>query len=223
MTIKKLEAVEINPSTPAKASVIWLHGLGADGHDFASIVPQLQLPKEVAVRFIFPHAPLRAVTLNQGYTMRAWFDIFALEVDAPIDTQGLHEMQQMINHLIAEEIARGIPTEKIVLAGFSQGGAMALYAGLLYPKRLAGILGLSTFFPITKQLTEEKTAANKITPIMLAHGEYDNVLPLAYGTLCRDELSALGYNVSWHQYPMQHNVCAEEIKDIAAWLIKVFA
>lgn len=221
MTTKKLETIEINSSTPATASVIWLHGLGADGHDFANIVPELQLPKELAVRFIFPHAPLRPVTLNQGYTMRAWFDIFALELNSRIDEQGLHAMQHMINDLIAKEIAHGIPAEKIVLAGFSQGGAMALYTGLLYPTRLAGILGLSTFFPITNQLAKENIIANKKTPLLLVHGEYDNVLPLAYGALCRDELRAIGYAIEWHQYPMQHSVCPQEIKDIAAWLIKI--
>lgn len=221
MATKKLETVEVNPTIPAKACVIWLHGLGADGHDFANIVPQLHLPQELAVRFIFPHAPLRPVTLNQGYTMRAWFDIFELEINAPIDEKGVHDMQQHINDLIAKEIADGIPAEKIVLAGFSQGGAMALYAGLLYPKRLAGILGLSTFFPVLNQLTQENLTANKKTPILLTHGEYDNVLPFAYGALCRDELRGLGYHVEWQQYPMPHTVCLEEIKDITVWLIKV--
>lgn len=216
-----LESVEINPKLPAKASVIWLHGLGADGHDFVDVIPELKLPEELAVRFIFPHAPIRPVTINQGYQMRAWFDIYALHINAPQDEIGIRETENAIGTLIENEIHRGVACDKIVLAGFSQGGAIALYCGLRYPKKLAGILGLSAFLPLHEKLAQEKSAVNLTTPIMLAHGTQDPIVPIQLGELCRDYLKNLGYQIDWHSYPMQHQVCLQEIDDIARWLKKI--
>lgn len=219
-----LPAVEINPAlTPAKASVIWLHGLGADGHDFESIVPELRLPKELAVRFVFPHAPMRPVTINNGMRMRAWFDISALERGATIDEAGVLQASQAVAALIAQEIEHGVPSQKIVLAGFSQGGAIALQCGLSYPQPLAGILGLSTFLPFTPALTRHFSSANKNIPIMLAHGTSDPMVPVQLGELCREQLTQLGHKPVWHIYPMQHQVCGEEIHDIARWLEQVLS
>lgn len=214
----ELEVVEINPQQAATASVIWLHGLGADGHDFANIVPALELPADLAIRFIFPHAPLRSITINSGYVMRAWFDIYAFDMNAPQDHVGIAESHEAIEKLIAKENRRGIPTEKIILAGFSQGGAIALSAGLRYPKRLAGILALSTFLPLADKLASERSKSNQDIPIFLAHGTQDPVLPLQLGEYCKMQLAHFGYNVEWHAYPMQHEVCLPEIKDIAHWL-----
>lgn len=216
-----LETVEINPKLPAKASVIWLHGLGADGHDFVDVIPEMKLPVDLAVRFIFPHAPVRPVTINAGYQMRAWFDIYALHVDAPQDEIGIHETENAINALIENEVKRGIACDKIILAGFSQGGAIALYCGLRYPKKLAGILGLSTFLPLHKNFPQQKNPANLTTPIMMAHGTQDQVVPIQLGEFSRDYLKDLGYQVEWRSYPMQHQVCLEEIGDVAAWLQRV--
>lgn len=216
-----LDVLKIDSKAKHKSSVIWLHGLGADGHDFADIVPALKLPETLGTRFIFPHAPVRPVTLNAGFPMRAWFDIIALQLNAPQDLSGMKATQQLIEKLIAKEIQVGIPANKIVLAGFSQGGAMALYCGLRYDKTLAGMLGLSTFLPTIDKLAQEKHTANQHTPIMLMHGTYDNVLPIQFAELCRDELKKLDFNVSWRSYPMSHEVCMQEIQDISNWLQKV--
>lgn len=213
-----LPAVEINPAIPAKASVIWLHGLGADGHDFASIVPELRLPKELALRFVFPHAPSRPVTINNGMKMPAWFDILGLQHGAAIDETGILQASQAVEALITREIERGIASQKIILAGFSQGGTIALQCGLSYSQPLAGILGLSTFLPFTLQLTRHFNAANKNIAIMLAHGTLDPMVPIQLGEMCREHLIRLGYKPSWHTYPMQHQVCVDEIRDIAQWL-----
>lgn len=219
----KLEAVYYNPKITHKASVIWLHGLGADGHDFVPIVPQLQLPEALGVRFIFPHAPVRPVTINAGMTMRAWFDIFGLTPGSKQDEAGIRNAEQMVAQLIQQENELGIPSEKIVLAGFSQGGALALQSGLRYPKRLAGIMGLSTVLALAEKLPQELSPANKDIPIFLAHGTQDMVVPLTLGEMMRQYLMSMGYAVSWKTYPMAHSVCQEEIKDISHWLQKVLA
>jgi phospholipase/carboxylesterase len=213
-----LPAVEINPPKPAKASVIWLHGLGADGHDFANIVPELHLPPELGIRFIFPHAPLRSVTLNGGMQMPAWFDIYGLDAHSPIDEAGIRETQRAIQQLVEHEVATGIPPSRIILAGFSQGGAMALVVGLSYSQRLAGILGLSTFLSTRVDLTTLVQPANQTTPIFLAHGTFDPLIPLSLGERTRDALNKACNSVTWHTYPMAHQVCPAEIADIASWL-----
>jgi len=214
MQTQALTAIEINPETKPQASVIWLHGLGADGYDFVDIVPQLNLPKELAVRFVFPHAPIRPVTLNGGYQMRAWFDIYGLDAAAPQDETGIKQTQQLIDQLIKKELALGIANKKIVLAGFSQGGAMALQCGLNFPQNLAGILVLSSFLMLTDKLEK----INKSSPIFMAHGEYDDVVPIKWGEFSRDKLNNLGCKIQWSSYPMAHQLCDQEIVDIAHWL-----
>ena len=209
-----LETVEINPDTDPKTSIIWLHGLGADGYDFVDIVPQLNLPKELAIRFVFPHAPIRPVTINAGFKMCAWFDLYGLDADSPQDETGIKQAQQLTEQLISKELSLGIPSERIVLAGFSQGGAVALQCGLHYAKELAGILVLSGYLPLADKLT----TINKSIPILMTHGEYDDVVPIKFGKISRNKLIDLGLNVHWHSYPMAHQVCLEEIQDIASWL-----
>jgi phospholipase/carboxylesterase len=213
-----LETIEINPIQPATHSVIWLHGLGADGHDFAGIVPELNLPAKMAMRFILPHAPMRPVTLNNGMTMRAWYDIYGLSASAREDEDGIRQVALLINELIEQEHARGVAYEKIVLAGFSQGGALALYCGLCFPEKLAGILALSAYLPVANLLYKEASPANKSTPIFMAHGLYDPVVPLLFGQGSYGLLKTQGYQVDWRTYPMQHAVCLEEIRDISTWL-----
>ncbi|QLH42068.1 MAG: alpha/beta fold hydrolase [Coxiellaceae bacterium] len=212
-----LDTVELKPTTPANASVIWLHGLGADGHDFVPIAQALPLPPNLAVRFIFPHAPVRPVTINGGFPMRAWFDIHGLTANSRYDLDGIQQMHATITDLIEQEIERGIPPQRIVLAGFSQGGAMALYTGLHYTKKLAGILGLSTFLPMPAELAAKLTA--QPIPIFLAHGDFDSVIPLSFAQTTAHQLQQLGYPVSWHTYPMQHEVCNQEILDVRKWLL----
>lgn len=216
-----LETIQINPTTNHRASVIWMHGLGADGHDFESIVPELKLPPELGVRFIFPHAPIRPVALSGGMPVRAWFDIYGLSIETPQDEAGIRQAQHSINQLIEKELQDGITTERIVLAGFSQGGAVALQAGLRYPKRLGGILGLSTYLPLAHLLPTEINTANQQTPLLLAHGSQDSIVPVQWGELSRDILLGLGYSPEWYVYPMMHTVCEKEIQDIAHWLERV--
>lgn len=218
--MKDLEKVILNPPDSVKACVIWLHGLGADGYDFANIVPQLHLANELGIRFIFPHAPLRPVTLNNGYTMRAWFDLYALNPQSKIDTAGIDAMDQALNRLIAEQIADGIPANKIILAGFSQGGAMALVTALRYRERLAGILGLSTFLPPVAALNPQHYPANANTPILLAHGTQDPIVPISWGEATYHYLKKSHYPVTWRTYTMQHEVNWQEIKDIADFLTR---
>lgn len=213
----------VNPRIEPKASVIWLHGLGADGHDFEPIVPELHLPAELGVRFVFPHAPLRSVTINNGYQMPAWFDIFGLSVEAPQDEIGIRKTQQSIEAQIAHEISLGIPSKRIVLAGFSQGGAMALHCGLRYSKPLAGILALSTFLPLADKLPLEISAANHKVPIMMMHGTLDSIVPIQLGEISCEILKKLQCSITWKTYPMQHQVCLEQIRDIGRWLQEVFA
>jgi phospholipase/carboxylesterase len=215
------EAVEIETGRAPGAAVIWLHGLGADGHDFEPIVPELVLAGERALRFVFPHAPIRPVTLNGGYAMRAWYDIVALDRRAPEDESGIRTSQAVIETLIRRENARGIGADRIVLAGFSQGGAMALFSGTRYPERLAGIMGLSCYQVLGKRFDAERSAANQSTPVFLAHGTQDPVVPPVLGEEALRQLQAAGYPVEWHTYSMPHAVCPEEIAEIAAWLRRV--
>lgn len=210
-----LETIVLSPTTSAKSTVIWLHGLGADGHDFVDIVPELHLPEELAVRFIFPHAPIRPVTLNGGFPMRAWFDIYNLTTETEVDMQGLKATDKELHALIQHEHAQGIPFEKIFLAGFSQGGSMALYTGLTYPKKLGGIIALSTFLPLHQPL---KTTQSQRVPIFMAHGEHDAMVSPVWGRSTKEYLQDRGYTIEWHTYPMAHTVSMAEIHDIAAWL-----
>ena len=215
------EGVEIETGRNPQAAVIWLHGLGADGHDFEPIVPELVQRSERALRFVFPHAPMRPVTLNAGYVMRAWYDIIAIERRAAEDESGIRASQTLITELIRRENGRGIATERIVLAGFSQGGAMALYSGTRYAERLAGIIGLSCYQLLAGRFAAERDPANQATPIFLAHGTEDPVVPPALGEAACGQLQAAGYTVEWHAYSMPHSVCPQEVADIAAWLRRV--
>ena len=212
------DAVVMAPEAPATAAVIWLHGLGADGHDFVPIVPELGLPQSPAIRFVFPHAPIRPVTLNMGMHMRAWYDIRTLTAEGRADEAGLRESAARVTDLVARERAAGIAANRIVIAGFSQGGAVALHAALRHPESLAGILALSVYVPLSQELAGELAPANRAIPILMCHGLYDPVLPHALGVMARDFLRAQGYAVEWKEYPMQHQVCVPEIRDIADWL-----
>jgi phospholipase/carboxylesterase len=197
---------------------VWLHGLGADGHDFEAVVPQLTLPADRPVRFIFPHAPIRPITVNGGMHMRGWYDISSMEIDREQDREGIEQSEQLLRSLIAQETDRGIPAGNIFLAGFSQGGAVALHTGLRYEQRLAGILALSTYLPLSDSFEDGRSAANQDTPVFMAHGLFDPVVPLQLGQRSRDLLSAAGYSVQWHEYPMPHSVSAEEIMEISRFL-----
>ena len=212
--------VLLEPASPATAAVIWLHGLGADGHDFVPIVPELELPGSLAVRFVFPHAPVRPVTINNGMQMRAWYDILALSGAARQDEAGIRESAAILDDYIARERERGIAARSIVLAGFSQGGAIALHGGLRYPERLGGIVALSTYLPLQDRLAEEAAAANRDVPILMCHGTADPMLPVQMGEHSRDRLLAAGYPVEWKAFPMQHQVSLAEIADISTWLGK---
>jgi phospholipase/carboxylesterase len=210
--------ITLSPEVPAVASVILLHGLGADGHDFVPIVDELGLPGSLPVRFVFPHAPLRPVTVNNGYVMRAWYDIKSFTPAGRADFAGTVESARRVADCIERERQRGIEASRVVLAGFSQGGAVALYTGLRYPERLAGILAMSCYLPFPEKLAAEKSAANADVPILLCHGRSDPVVPIAMGLEARDELQAHGYKPEWRDYPMEHAVCMEEIADVARWL-----
>jgi phospholipase/carboxylesterase len=216
-----LEAVEIETGRNPTGTVIWLHGLGADGHDFAPIVPQLVGPEERPLRFVFPHAPVRPVTVNGGMAMRAWYDILGFNRGVPHDEVGVRAADSEVGALIRRENQRGIPSSHIVLGGFSQGGAISLFSGPRYPEKLAGIMGLSCYLLLEDLLPAERTRVNYQTPIFLAHGNQDPVVEVRRGTEARQLLEAGGYPVEWHAYPMPHSVCPQEIVDIAAWLRKV--
>jgi phospholipase/carboxylesterase len=200
--------------------VIWLHGLGADGNDFVPVVKEMKLPP-LGIRFVFPHAPMRPVTINGGFVMRAWYDIAYEELAFKEDERGLRDSQKLIEDLIARETARGIPSGRIVLAGFSQGGVMTLQVGLRQPRRLAGLMALSAYLPMSPMVEVERNAASNTLPIFMGHGISDNIVPLALGKMSRDSLVKLGYEVEWHQYTMPHSVCAEELADIGVWLKRV--
>ena len=208
-------------SGPADAAVIWLHGLGADGNDFVPVVSQLSLPSALNVRFIFPHAPVRPITINGGYAMRGWYDITSLDIANRDDVEGITDSSANLARLCDEQIAQGVAAERIVFAGFSQGGAIALHAGLRYPEALGGIMALSTYLPMPRQLENEASAANRKVPVFMAHGLHDEVVALQFGSLTRELLEQQGYPVQWHDYAMGHSVCMDEIRDISDWLSRV--
>ncbi|WP_038247243.1 alpha/beta hydrolase [Ghiorsea bivora] len=216
----KFETTELGNQT--NATVIWLHGLGADGFDFQPIVPQLGLPNDANIRFIFPHAPAMPVTMNGGYIMPAWYDLYSLKVDNPDtnpqDEQGIKKSAKSIQQLIQHENTRGIPNERIILVGFSQGGAMALYTGLTIDQPLAGIMGLSCYLPLHNSIEEILNPATKNTPVFMAHGTQDPVVLHEYGKASAEFIKNLGYQVSWREYPMEHSVCPDEIHTIGQWI-----
>jgi phospholipase/carboxylesterase len=220
----KLEALELVTAPNPGTSVIVLHGLGADGNDFVPIAKELDLAAIGPVRFVFPHAPSRPVTINGGYVMPAWYDILGLDSHAQReDEAGLRASQALVEELIAGEKARGVPARRIVLAGFSQGCAMTLMTGLRHDERLAGLVGLSGYLPLAAKAEAERHAANRDTPIFLAHGTADPVIPIARARQSRDALRALGHAVEWHEYAMPHSVCAAEIADLNRWLLGALA
>jgi len=216
-----LLCVEVETGPAPAASVVWLHGLGADGHDFEPLVPELPLP--FPVRFVFPHAPVRPVTLNGGWPMRAWFDVVRIGVGAPLDRAGIDASTAAVRALIAREVERGVPERRIVLAGFSQGGAIALHAGLRHPRRLAGIVALSTFLPERDALAAEASPAMRDAPVLLVHGALDPIVPLQLGEMSRDALRAAGWAPRWQVYEMPHTVCAAEVELIRGFLAEVLA
>ena len=216
-----LDCVEHETGPQPTHSVIWLHGLGADGHDFAPIVPELQLPASLAVRFVFPHATIQPVTINGGMAMRSWYDILTPNLVKREDETGIRVSEQAIQALIARENARGIPSSRIVLAGFSQGCAMTLHTGIRFKEKLAGLMGLSGYLPLIDMAAHEREPVNAATPIFLAHGTHDPVVTLERAEASRAKLVDLGYQVQWHTYPMPHSVCAQEIDDISSFLQSV--
>jgi len=217
------DAVIVQPDGPVRASVIWLHGLGADGHDFVPIVRELGLGPDAGIRFIFPHATVRPVTLNGGMPMRAWYDIVSLDRKGKMDEKGILDSVARVHALIEAERKGGVSPGRIVIAGFSQGGAIAMHAALRYPDRLAGLLALSTYLPMSESLVRDGNEANRHIPILMVHGQYDAVLTLDIGEWSRDQLTAMGHTVEWKAYPMAHEVCMEEIQRIGAWLKEVLA
>lgn len=215
-----LEAVELETASNPTTSVIWMHGLGADGHDFPPIVETLELPS-IPIRFVFPHAPTRPVTINGGHVMRAWYDILGLEFGGQEDEDGLRGSQQLVENLIGQEEERGVRADHILLAGFSQGGAIALQTGLRYEKRLGGILVLSAYLPIANTLAAEASEANRDVPVFMAHGTDDPTVPIAYARKSSELLDRMGYAMEWHEYPMPHSVSPEEVVDIGGWFQRV--
>lgn len=216
-----LATIELNPAGEATASIIILHGLGADGADFLSFGDQIDLSSVGPVRYVLPRAPVRPVTINNGYKMRAWYDVLGAQIDRREDEAGLRESMREVQALIDRERARGVAANRIVLGGFSQGCAMALLAGLRYPERLAGLVCMSGYLPLAGSTAAERHDANALVPIFMAHGRRDGVIPLDRATAARDALAKLGYSVQWHEYPMEHSVCTEEVQALNAWLLKV--
>ncbi len=217
---KENDAIIVEPLDEAKATVIWLHGLGADGEDFHPIIGALELPERHAIRFIFPHAPYRPISINGGQIMRGWYDIRQPDFDSQLDINGIEESVQILYALIEREIEGGIASHNILLAGFSQGGAIALYGGLRYPSKLAGILALSTYLPRVVDIEAEASTNNRELSIFMAHGSADLVVPISLAKQCRDRLLAMGYALEWHRYAMGHNVIHEETTGIGTWLRK---
>ena len=213
-----LPCVEVDPTGETRASVIWLHGLGADGHDFEGVLPWLRLPADHGIRFVFPHAPSIPVTLNQGMVMPAWYDILEIDLARRHDRDGILRSRESVRMLISREVERGVPTSSIVLAGFSQGGAVALDTGLRFEEKLGGIMALSTYLVLEDEIDGERSTANAQVPILQAHGTHDPMVPVTRGQAARDQLTAMGYAVQWHEYPMQHEVCPDELVLIGVWL-----
>ena len=218
-----LECITREPLTPATACVIWMHGLGADGNDFVPMVRELNLPRDHSVRFVFPNAPTMPVTINGGYVMRAWYDILSAELDKRADENGVRKSAVAIDELIADQCVKGIASSRIVLAGFSQGGVIALQTGLRYPEKLGGIMALSTYLACAETVGAEASSSNRNLPIFYAHGSTDTVISIALAKQSKSRLETHGYKVEWHEYAMPHSVCAQEIDDIAAFLKRVFA
>jgi phospholipase/carboxylesterase len=216
-----LDTIEVQTGSDPTGTVIWMHGLGADGHDFEPIVPELVKRGERPLRFVFPNATVRPVTINNGYSMRAWYDIAGIDRHTAQDEAGIRASDAAIRTLIRRETERGIPTQRVALAGFSQGGAMSLFTGTRYPGHLAGIIGLSCYMLLASTFEAERAPANRSTRIFMAHGAYDPIVPLTLGEETHRLLAAAGYEVEWHGYPMPHSVCPQEIAHIAAWLRKV--
>ena len=219
--IDVLPNIEVATNDNPQVAIIWLHGLGADGNDFVPFVQELNLSGLPGIRFVFPHANTMPVTINGGYTMRAWYDIIHTDLGRQEDEKGLRASQLQVEALIEREKSRGIPASRIILGGFSQGCAMTLQTGLRYKEKLGGLLCLSGYVPLADKVAAERSAANQDTPIFLVHGRLDPVIPLARATASRDLLQSLGYNVEWHDYYMQHSVCPEEVSDISGWLNKI--
>ncbi len=216
--------IDLNPSgdTP-EASVIWLHGLGADGNDFVPVVERFSFAHRHKVRFVFPHAPMRSITINDGMTMRAWYNITHLDLSKNEDMAGLQDSEKLVHLLIEREEAHGIPTDRITLAGFSQGAALALYSGLRFPKKLSSIIALSGYLPSPNTLKLDEHSANQATPVFIGHGMFDPIVPIMLGQLCKEQLEGFGYAVNWHSYPITHTVAMEEIEDIDIFLNKRYS
>lgn len=223
MSTDLLPYVEVNTGENPQACVIWLHGLGDSGNGFSPIVPELNLPASMPVRFLFPHAPERAVTINNGMVMRAWYDIKTFDLDNRADLEGVLESMEQVNALVEAQHEAGFAYDKIVLAGFSQGGVIALHLGTRIQHKIAGIMALSTYMCKPELLADEAAQENKATPIMMAHGVQDPVVPMALGKMAFDALEQNGFSVTWQTYTMQHSVCLQEVEDISAWLQKVLA
>jgi phospholipase/carboxylesterase len=221
MSVELLPTIELETAPKPTASVIWLHGLGADGNDFVPVVRELALPASLAVRFVFPHAPVRSVTINNGVRMRAWYDIAAADLNNRADLAGVKQSQLQVEALIAREVGRGIPASRIVVAGFSQGGAVALYTGLRHAERLAGVMALSTYLIGADALAIEAASINRDVPIFMGHGTADPIVRFDWGNASRQALVKAGYSVDWHTYGMEHSVCMEEIHAVSAWLQRV--
>ncbi len=219
--MQRPETVEIESGANPVGSVIWLHGLGADGHDFEPIVPELRLPAELPLRFVFPHAPVRTVTINGGAEMRAWYDILSLDATGRADAAGVQDSTSLLESLIVREQERGMDAARIVIAGFSQGGAIAINAALQVAERLAGLMALSTYIALPGALAD--STASREMPVFMAHGSFDPMLPIGWGRASAEKLTEAGFNVEWHDYPMAHAVCPQEIEDIRTWLLKVYA
>jgi len=217
-----LERLEIETAPEPTACVIWLHGLGADGNDFVPVVPALGLPEGSAVRFIFPNAPTRPITVNGGMVMRGWYDILGMDIDRSTDADGIRQSAQSIAAIVAHEVERGIPSEKIVLAGFSQGGAIALQAGLTLPHNFAGIMALSTYLSMSDEAMAAIDPVKKASPIFMAHGALDDVIQCDIGERSSERLTANGLQVEWHKYNMPHSVSQDEVDDMSAWLKRLF-
>ena len=218
----KLSTIEIKPKSIHKYSLIWLHGLGADGHDFEGIIPQLHLNAEANIHFIFPNAPIQAVTINAGMKMRAWYDILEMSLNRKVDIPGIYQSVSLLEQLIKQEMTNGIPSEHILLAGFSQGGVIALHAGLSFTHKLAGIIALSTYFPTIEKFQTEISIANHKTPIFMAHGTMDSIVAIESGKSVFNTLHDLQYHIEWHEYVMEHSVCNDEINHISSYINEIF-
>ena len=218
-----LDCITLEPPSPATACVIWMHGLGADGNDFVPIVPELGLPRNHGVRFVFPNAPSMAVTINGGYVMPAWYDIASAEIDKRADEAGVRRSQVAVTEVIAEQRGKGITSERIVLAGFSQGGVIALQTGLRHSEKLGGIMALSTYLACAESLGSEASSVNRNIPILMVHGSIDPVIPITLAKLSKARLETHGYKIEWHEYGMPHSVCAEEVSVIGAFLKRALA